>query len=291
MVDLTRRLISELVTRYVFHPELRDFYVEGERDKAVFQWFFSKVPGSTAVVYQVDNVELTAETVASVGVVGHGNKGRLVALARILEEQLPLHHKNILCCADKDFHDFGITFPSSRYLVYTDFSCLECYALDSSTIIKLFQFYFCKQITQQEIESMLDILCHVFLTRLIKQRLAPAAKWFDEFTKCCSLASGSVQLDIVKYRGRVLNAAAGALPGDDLDKHLARSLSLPIQDKRYAMQGHDIIQMISWFARMKGVAKEIASDRVVQRVLLTMIELDDVRDKPLFVDAADWSTT
>jgi len=261
MPDQNRRSLAELVTRYQFHPELRDLLVEGERDISVFRWFLSSLPKSRGVVYHVNSVDLTAEDCESVGVYGGGNKGRVIALARILDAELPPRCVSVLCCVDRDCLDFELPYRSYRYLIHMDFACLECYALGQKSLYKLFITYLGTQITPGEIDSMMDVLRYVFSVRLAKRRLAPDAAWFDRFTKCCSLHNGRVRLDKQAYLSRVLNVADGLLPGESVERETKWFAAQSLADMRLAVHGHDAVHLL----RLVGLLVQ----RALGEILLT----------------------
>jgi hypothetical protein len=180
--DTERRTVDELITRYTYHPELRDLFVEGDRDVRMFRWFLSLLPKNRAAIYQVNTIDLPPQAVIDTGGTEEGNRGRAIALGLLLEKTLAEECEAVLCCVDKDFHDFGFALPSCRYLVYTDVACIECYAFQANPLAKLFQIYLNKSLSHREIDAMKKVLSYVFIVRLIKRKLAPTAHWFEDFT-------------------------------------------------------------------------------------------------------------
>jgi hypothetical protein len=290
MESTYRHSINELVTRYRFHPELRDLYVEGERDITIFSWFVSRLAENRAVVYHINTVEIAPDARQAIGVSEGGNKGRAIALALILDRALPQECRSVFCVVDKDFHEFGFALPVSRYLIYTDFACIECYAVSANALSKLFAVYLGKTLTVTEIDSMVEVLNYVFSMRLAKRQLAPKATWFNHFTRCCSIKDGRVYLEKSALLKRVLSAAAGELTAEAVESEIQQFSTHPIEDGRQAMHGHDIIQLISWIAREKGVGNEIAGPAPLQRaVLLGLVEIEDLAKEPLFSKIAEWA--
>jgi hypothetical protein len=283
-----RRLVSELVTRYQLHPEMRDLYVEGESDKRFFCWFVLKLPLKSVAVYDIQSVEMTAQQVTALSVSEGGNKGRVVALAMILEKTLPPECDSVRCLVDKDFHEFGFPLPNCRYLIYTDFACMECYMLAENPLSKLCAVYLGRTFSPTEIESMMNVLKYVFFVRLSKQRLASTASWYDGFTTCCSAENGSLRLDETKYLAKVLNAAAGALKNADIEADLRRLQQIPLSDHLHAIHGHDAVNLIAWLATQKGVGKDIANTTPLQRAMFGCLEVTDLVRMPLFKGLLEW---
>ena len=62
-----------------------------------------------------------------------------------------------------------------------------------------------------------------------------------------------------------------------------------IADRRQAMHGHDIIQLLSWVARAKGVAREIADAAPLRRAMWGLLEVEDLQKEALFSRIAEWA--
>jgi hypothetical protein len=289
MDDTYRRSISELVTRYRFHPEFRDLFVEGDRDVSVYDWFLSRIPMSRAAVYPINSIEVTSTTCQEMGVSEGGNKGRAIALALKLDRELSLECRSVLCLVDKDFHEFNFSLPNCRYLIYTAYACLECYVLGKNPLAKLCVLYLGKTLTETEIDSTMEILTYIFSVRLAKRRLAPNTGWFEDFTRCCSIRNECIHLDRSAYLRSVLNFAAGALTAEAIETEVRRFATLVIGDRRQAMHGHDIIRLISWIAHQKGVPREIANAGPLRRAMLGLLEIEDLQREPLFARIAEWA--
>jgi Protein of unknown function (DUF4435) len=282
MVDQDRRSVEELVTRYRFQPEMRDLFVEGPRDVSVFRWFFSRLPGCKAVVYDINTVEVTAATCESVGIVGGGNRGRIISLAKFLDQQLLPQCRSVLCCIDRDFDDLENEDHRNRYLVYTDFSCLECYALSTKSLSKVFDIYLGIPITRGEIASIMEVLSYIFSVRLAKRRLAPDSARFGKFTACCSLNNGRIYLDEKAYLARVMNVAAGSLRADSFDAGIKELREKSPSDRRFAVHGHDAVHLLSWLARQNGAPRDVSEESPMHRTMLASLEIEDLRDEGLF---------
>jgi hypothetical protein len=289
MDDSDRRSVDELVSRYEFHPNMRDLFVEGETDKRLFRWFLSRLPVSDVVIYDSSGVKITAQDMKDFDVTEGGDKGRVITLSLMLAKVLPQHVMSPLCIVDKDFHDFGFPVPECRFLTFTDFACLECYALSSNPISKLCTVYLGRDIMPSEIDSMMEILQYVFFVRLVKRRLCNTASWYDRFTNCCSMSDGRAQLDRPAYLARISNTTAGALTVRGIEGELEKIKSFPINDNRQVIHGHDAIQLISWIAEQKGAPGKISDVTPLNRALLSNIEIDDIIEAPLFVRIAAWA--
>jgi hypothetical protein len=289
MPDQYRRLISELITRYEFEPQLRDLYVEGDRDLYLFRWFFSRRHCAKAVVYSVGVVDVPADLLSRHNVAG--NKGRVIALCRELAANLPEEVRSIRGLVDKDdFHLLGISL-SSRYLVTTDYSCLECYALDESSLEKFFGLYLGKMLDTNTISKILGVLAEVFMLRTAKTILSNESGWIHEFTRCCSLSSGGIIFDRREFVRRLSNVSAGRLQPAALESKFMELQQAAVTDLRQIINGHDLIRMVSWFAHNIGVDGAIANERAIHRGLMVSIELEQLNTMPLFQALVNWATS
>jgi hypothetical protein len=285
-----KRPVDELVTRYKYHPELRDLFVEGDRDVAFFRWFFDHLPGSKATVYHINAIDIPSDAVDATGLAREGNKGRVLALALMLDQLLPTECRSVYGCVDRDFHGLGFDLPKCRFLIYTDHACMECYALNVNPITKLFNVYLGKTLSDSELDSMIAVLRQVFFVRLAKRMMAPAATWFEEFTKCCSIKGSRVVLNESKFLSRVLNVAAGALTRNAVEAEVKRLGSLQTPKGYHAVHGHDLVQLISWIAQKKGVDQGIRHPTPLSRAIFGLIEFADIRKEPLFMKVAGWAS-
>src|SRR5690242_18413563 len=119
--SIPRRSVSELVALYRVEPDLCDFYVEGRADKVFLE---NSVPGCHVV--EIESIDIPSILVSQAGLTS-GSKQRLTVLAAELEALIPINAgTHVRCVVDADFDRiFGREVSASRFLRYTDFSCLE----------------------------------------------------------------------------------------------------------------------------------------------------------------------
>jgi hypothetical protein len=196
--------------------------------------------------------------------------------------------RSVLCCIDRDFDDLENEDHRNRYLVYTDFSCLECYALSTKSLSKVFDVYLGLSITQGEIASVMELLSYIFSVRLAK-RLAPDSAWFEKFTACCSLDNGRIYLDEKAYLARVMNVAAGSLHADRFGAEIKELREKSPSDRRFAVHGHDAVQLLSWLARQNGAPRQVAEESPMHRTMLASLEIEDLRNEGLFNELSNWA--
>lgn len=285
---LYRRTVNELITRYSFHPELRDLYVEGSSDLRVHSWFLSNLTDSRVVVYEINSVDITGNALTSFGAGEGGNKGRLVALASMMETVSDIETTEFICLVDRDFHNFGFPLPNLRFLRLTDFSCLECYSANTNSLGKLFHVYSGKGLTISEIDFLFDLLEYVFMARVSKRQLAPDARWFNNFTEMCEIRTGSLVFDTNAYLQKLASFAKYRFKPDDLKQTISENAEIK-PDRLHAINGHDLVQLIVWIARLKNVPHAIAAREPLERAMLLGMEFEEVRKEPLFEELTQWA--
>ena len=289
MTEPYRRSIRELVTRYEFEPELRDLYVEGARDWFVLDWFFRSTQCANAVVYSIETVDVPPDLLAQLGV--FGNRGRVIELCGQLAVSLPPEARNVLGLIDRDDGDLLQVASPSRYLLATDFSCLECYALSERTLSKFCRLYLGKVVEADRISEILDILVEQFLLRVAKNAVAKSAPWIDEFTRFCALDDGKVTFDHATFVERLSHRSAGLLNRDALETKFLELRQKRPEDVRQVINGHHLVQMLSWFGHQIGVPAAAYNQIPLQRALLASVELEEWKSMPLFQNLERWAKT
>ncbi len=286
MTESNRRSISELVARYEFEPTLRDLYVEGERDWFLLDWFFRSLHLDNVVVYLIAGVDVPPRLLRSLGVAG--NKGRVVALC----EQMALHlnndARNLLGLIDKDRDDLlGVSF-SSRFLVTTDFSCIECYGLSDRALNKFCAVYLGKEISADRRAELLNLAVESFVLRTAKLILSNSAGWID-ITRCCTTDGTRISFDRDDFIERLCHVSSSKFSRDDLRTKFSELFEVRPADLLQSINGHELVQILSWFAHAIGVPNSICNPEPLQRALMASIELEELISMPLFQRLSDWA--
>ncbi|WP_312409250.1 DUF4435 domain-containing protein [Comamonas sp.] len=168
--------ISELCAKYEYHPSLIDFYVEGEFDRDLLNYFFGDQGHSSQVsVIAIDQVEITDEILVSKGLPTGSNKSRLIALALEFNQRLSNQSKkNVSCIVDTDHDEFLRVKVQAKHLFYTDYTCMEMYCLNDQTL-KKFLLFACNLHDKHfnEFNKLANIVLPVlFCIRIINQVLS-----------------------------------------------------------------------------------------------------------------------
>ncbi len=287
MPDPYRRSIEELITRYELEPQLRDIYVEGDRDRFFLNWFLVRSGCRQAVVYPIETSVYIPPVLLARNRVS-GNRGRVIVLCLELAAKLSRNSNNVLGLVDKDYSQILGESVESHLLLWTDFSCLESYALSDRALQKFCSIYLGVVISVDRFSEMFVILRDVFLLRCAKLACARSAAWLDAFTRLCSIRDGRVYFDRAQFVDRLLNASAGAIDRGSLEAKVAELRGLLSGGFRQELNGHDLIQMFSWYAHQIGVDRSIYSKTPLQRALLTCVEFEELSRYTLFQRLLEW---
>lgn len=127
--------ISELVAQYVLHPDFRDFFVEGPRDKNFYDRFLKQVTiQNEPNCIKIQDVNIPFAVLQKHGLSGKSEKNRVIALALELATKLSDGSKCVTCIADADFDYLLETLKDCDLLLYTDYTCLEMYTFTSEVL-------------------------------------------------------------------------------------------------------------------------------------------------------------
>lgn len=131
--------LDELYVKYQLHPQLLDLYVEGEFDKDILNSLFVQRGISTYIsVLTVNEVEVPDSEVAALGLSVGSNKNRLIVLANLFSGHLEDVATNVSCIIDADLDRLLGKLLEVRHLLYTDFTCLEMYCVNDTTLSRFF---------------------------------------------------------------------------------------------------------------------------------------------------------
>ena len=118
---------------YTYEPSLTDIYVEGSTDKALLEYVLQN---NQIHVIDINLIDLPAEVLDEFSLTP-GNRDRVVALAALLDRELNPSITGIRCLIDDDLDRFlHRKIEGYRYLISTDFCCLESYWYGHPQLLK-----------------------------------------------------------------------------------------------------------------------------------------------------------
>jgi hypothetical protein len=279
MIPAERREITELAAMYELEPSLRDVYVEGPLDRSLVEWFLSEAHASSATVREIDSINVPAALVEKAGF-ENNNRGRVLALAKAIEDQLGPQSLPVTCVIDADFDYVLGTNHALTILLSTDYSSMELYFFDAAPLQKFLQLVirgFPKS-AQTLLTEVTDALSQLFAIRFASHVL----HWnmpLVAFERCLSMAAQGVQLDVPEFIDRCLNSAGRFCEKAEFERVLNELRLSLTGDVRKRVNGHDFLNVLAWYVRHhKGQSVPKGFDRS----LVACVDFSTLRSNPLF---------
>lgn len=288
MATLPRREIDELVTKYELHPELIDIYVEGDFDRDFVNQFLSAIDTTaTASVYSIDAVHVPVELVADLGLGPGSNKNRVIALSATLERELGAACGGVICLVDADLDRVCERIASYPHLRYTDYTCMEMYALSEQSVNKFITFAcnLSEQHTKDFLEVAVAILPVQFAARVTSAMLdlgvtVPAA------STGFAVKRDFTSFDPNKYFERFVQAGHLFDRREEVRVLFDDVRSKLDKDLRHKAHGHDFVALLFAFSWEHGGIKLHSKDEDVLlfggRLIASGIDLSSLRNENLF---------
>lgn len=246
MNDLPKRKIEELVALYQLNPQLADIYVEGETDKNLIGWYFDAINKKDVGVNEITMIEIPVES--------GGNKERVISLARELCNELTDRVYRVLCVVDKDIDEYTNSLRQYKYLMYTDFACMEGFFLTRQKFSKFCRLYFGNEhlLDGRRWAEFVEILQTVFFIRGAKAKIIDGSKWIT-FTRCCNMIDGTMRFDDRELCRRLLISNGELKRNEEFLQEVDALVQAINGDYRNRIHGHDMLELLSWYAKKCGI--------------------------------------
>lgn len=159
------RTIAELISLYTLESDLIDLYVEGITDKLIID-NYNEYKNLEVNTIEINNLDFTGVDFEDLDF--ESNKDKLILLSRILTANQIV--SKVHCLIDKDFDGILKPLEQNKYLLRTDFCCIESYFFSRKVIQKFIdigirRFPFDSDLILEEVGSVLRCL---FIMELIK---------------------------------------------------------------------------------------------------------------------------
>ncbi|MFE7052897.1 hypothetical protein ACFVAM_31550 [Streptomyces californicus] len=303
-IDIPRRTVDELVTLYTVEPDVRDIYTEGRSDKNFLQTHvidFADNPLCT--VYAVsDRVEIPDGVLIQAGIMV-GARGRVQWLADQLAAHMPAHESAKLI-ADRDFASVGADDDSDIHgLIYTDYSSMEAYALNESTISKLLgaALGVPQHVSARKVLSAIQsTLVALFLIRLCLRESQTGVRIPQKTLTKWNIDKHSKDNVVAAFRASLHSLSAdkrnGLTPEDLLSQYETYEEKVGSDVRNFA-NGHDISLAIILYLKLhcghvfnSDVRRPFQSPKVLEVLLMSCIERRVILEEPLFKELTTWAS-
>ena len=281
MSPLPKIELSELITKYELHPEIMDIFVEGEFDRDFLSHYFESINKDIdATIIPIDFVKIQLES-------GNSNKEAVISLADLIERELKGTAINSVFIVDTDCDRLNNCVRSSKYLHYTDFTCMEMYFYNTSTLKKFFTFT-CN-LSDKDRESFIS------LAEVILPCLFTARSVNDILSLNISIPSFSAGLQSkgdlstfsqTKYLNTLLPLVTPANSRNQVEIKFNNIYDTLPSDIRHKAHGHDFIALLFEFLWKQRSLKLINKGedilRFGGRILGTALNTAELSENVLF---------
>jgi hypothetical protein len=264
---LNRRSIEALVAKYVLEPEVRDIFVEGPSDKDFIRWLLPDLVSAKVSVLEIAWVEVPPRVLAEYKLTS-GERQRVLALARKLEERLGAQNTQVSCVIDTDCDRILQISMDGAFVLPTDYTSMDIYLFGKpeleAFITRVLGYEY--NTVEFHIDNYCSILLELFLVRAAIRGLELPVRWID-FTKCCVLAEDVISFDREEFLHRLLNAGGsyGRLREvEDLILQLRERVS---EDARHQMHGHDLMALLLWHNRPSAARNGLQNEKGIRTSL------------------------
>jgi hypothetical protein len=283
MGNTPKRKISEIITLYTLHPELKDIYVEGVTDNIIVESFL-KTKGITNVkIYNIDDFDFS-ELYQQNQKLKDNCKLKLIALS----EQINSVHNNsikfVCCIADRDFDDLsGVTYNS--YVILTDFTDMEMYLFNEECINLFYKnilhtFPFDAKTTIRESSGPLSEL---FLIRYAIKLLCDKPCEFIDIKNTCEIErkTGKINFNHVEYLNRMLGKLSQFQHREKYLDHIGATKSKLPKEIRLRIRGHDFTHL--FFLYVHKIKNDIRiNEETLERAFFMCLDRNTLSKYRLF---------
>ena len=273
-----------LAARYWLEPSLQDLYVEGVRDRNIYDWYLKETGHGDVSVLHIDLIAVDRETCEAYSL-GEGNRNRVIALALELDRQFPSGLSRVRCIVDSDF-DFILELPhrASYHLLYTDYTSIDLYTCDKELFDQglLSRLEIPRGNLQPLFTSMFRPLKELFVMRASNQVLQWGMNILS-MTRCCTIVDSMVTFDREDFVNRWLQTNNRVRDRDEFEFTCADLDAVHLDDFRKGVHSEDYLELVGWYLHhyyhwrgYRGEARSILGP------LTAVLKAELLSDEPLF---------
>jgi len=282
-MDDDKRTLDGLIAQYELEPALADVYVEGQRDKAILEWFLGRHSIDQVSVYAIDLIDIPETVVANLGLNTGSNRSKVAALSVELHSHFA-DQIRVLCVIDRDFEDYiPMVSTASSSLCLTDGNSMETYAFNEGSLSKftsvvLGGFPLSPRALMDCLRRVLRIL---YAIRLTNEKLGWGMEWLP-IKKYISISGFEIEfhkdafvLAYLQKNGRVARRGL-------FERKLQTYLTELPDDCTRTSRGHDLSEVMLPLINRLRKDRKFPNAAALEGALLGTLESHDLESYPLF---------
>lgn len=279
MLDIKRKL-EELLAIYSLEEELIDIYVEGPTDKTLIENFIDYKHLNKTVI-EIDTVDFS-EIKCFEDLDLLSNKDKLIALSRLLSEENI--KADVTCIVDRDFDGILFNMQKNYHLLYTDYSCIESYALCRKHIKRILDFAV-KNFpfdTDHLIQEIGKVLQSLFIMRMLSKHFGFNYP-FPKLDNNCNIdkKEGVCNFNFDNYLNIYININKLRDRKNSIEEFVNDIRKRMQDDIRFNMNGHDFIEILYLYINKIKNTKNFRLENFESAVYLA-IQPHQLEDYELF---------
>ena len=284
-----KKTIQELTALYKRESSVIDIFTEGPTDKAIIKWFLDESNVKNVNIYDISTVEIPREIIEKheiqlendcdneddkIEIEIRNNRKKLITLSLELELEYKLSNDCIRCIADSDTDIVCNSTRKSRYLLYTDYSCMEMYFFDIAVMKKLFDLFLLEFKFKPVfvLDQLRNVLQELFVIRIVNEhhqwRMTKLrAKKMHECLQCN--CDGKIHFDVDQFINKYLCKNKKHSKKSCFCNDIEKKRNLLTDECRNQMNGHDFIGLLNWYMKENkdGYKKDKTSDKSLYKAM------------------------
>jgi len=283
-MERPRRTVEEIIQLHRRERSLqKEVFVEGLEDKYFYQAFLASQSLSQVAVLEISSVEIPYAHVHRLGL-SEGNKGRVVALASLLEGRLAINE--VVCIADADSDHFLTRVYNYSLLLLTDYTSIELHIFNNRVMSRLLSVGlsgFPKD-ANEVISDLRGPLEEAFLVRVAGEALGLVTQETKHSSFCkFDRKRRTIEFQACEYTSNLFKPTQDKSWRKKLGRLLIELRGRRKSDVRLQIRGHDFRETFGWYIRQHPGFGGLNADTIA-RMLLGFVDFRDLATERLFLE-------
>lgn len=284
---MAKRDIDTLLLKYSLEPDCRDLYVEGSTDKAVFDWCVKENILSSFDIYDIDSVNF--DSIDS-SINFKGNREKVIELTTIVNSKISGMLDPLRGLIDADFDIILNNYIVNRFILYTDYANLDMYCFRESILDNLFSAYLRINFNHLIFLNICEVMQELFVLRLNCMQSNPPIKFITP-ARSCTLNGDLISFNRLNYIGKLLHRRQNSPEVLNFSNEVDERCALLTEDPRNQIHSHDLINILSWYARKMNVERTLYNETAISRALWLKLDCNDIMNEDMFTNLEMWAST